>query len=123
MTLDRVTSLADLAFKGKKNKYYRQLAILVADYYGKSDVTWKDAINYLQEIAIQKTGEGCCVGITENANLFRGRCRETFVERPEQLDLTLQPKKKVVSDDGGDDYLTPFIDDCWYDCRYTNLYR
>ena len=116
MTLDRVTSLANLVFKGKKDKYYRQLAILVSGYYGRPDLMWKDAIIYLQEIATQKTGEGCCAGIIENANSLRGRCKETFVERPEQLDLTLQPKKKVVSDDGGDDYL-------WYDCRCTNRYR
>lgn len=33
MTLDKVTSLADLAFKAKTNKYYRQLAVIGSAYF------------------------------------------------------------------------------------------
>ena len=32
MTLDKVTSLADLVFKAKTNKYYRQLAVIASAY-------------------------------------------------------------------------------------------
>ena len=93
MILDKVTSLADLAFRGKTNKYYRQLAIIVANYYGKSDSTWKDAIEHLQKIA---SVSNYCLDIVRNANYFRNHCKETFVERPEQLELTPQPQKKEV---------------------------
>ena len=93
MILDRVTSLADLAFRGRTNKYYRQLAILVAGYYGKSDLIWKDAIAFLQAVA---STDGYCGYVVKNANDFREYCKEDFVERPEQLELTPQPQKKVV---------------------------
>lgn len=127
MILDRVTSLADLAFRGRTNKHYRQLAIIVAGYYGKSDLTWKDAIAHLQGIA---SGDNNCSEIVRNAHYFRESCKETFVERPEQLELTPQPKKKIIScDDDNDWWYKQKIstwdndDDGWSSYNYTNRYR
>lgn len=59
MTLDRVTSLADLAFKGKTDKYYRQLAIITAAFYGKGDLNWKGAIAFLNQVAIDNNPRSC----------------------------------------------------------------
>src|SRR5271169_3805320 len=89
MILDRVTSLADLAFRGKMNKYYRQVAILVAAYYGVPNKTWGEAITCLHKVATIE-GHSSCADIVRGANYFRDKVGKDFVEQPEQLELTPQ---------------------------------
>ena len=97
MVIDRVTSLADLAFRGKTDKRYRHLAVLTATYYGKADLSWEKAMKLLHEVAATQDG-GTCTNIVRDVNYNRELVKDDWQEPPEQLELTPQPqKKKVIS--------------------------
>jgi hypothetical protein len=96
MILDRVTSLADLAFRGKTDRLYRQLAIITASYYGRPDLTWKEAMLFLNKVSVE--GNPCsCANVVRDVNYNRELVKNDFVERPEQMELDEQDKKKVIS--------------------------
>ena len=96
MVIERVTSLADLAFRGKTDKHYRHLAVLTANYYGRADLSWEKAMALLHEVASQDSGT--CVNVVRDVNYNRECVTDNWIEPPEQLELTPQPqKKKVIS--------------------------
>ena len=97
MVIERVTSLADLAFRGKASKRYRHLAVLTAAYYGKPDLSWEKAMTLLHEVAATQDG-GTCTNIVRDVNYNRELVKDDWQEPPEQLELKPQPqKKKVIS--------------------------
>ena len=95
MVIDRVTSLADLAFRGKTDKRFRHLAVLTTVYYGKKELTYKEAMAFLHEFAVNNDG-GSCVNIVRDLNYNRELVKDDWVEPPEQLELTPQPQKKEI---------------------------
>lgn len=103
MILDAVTSLADLAFRGRTDKRYRQLAVLTATvYYGRvSLTTWKMAISFLHEVATN-AGNVSCDSVVIDVNYNREYIKNDWIEPPEppeQLELRPQPqilKKKAT---------------------------
>jgi len=73
MTLDNVTSLADLEFRVKTNKYYKQLAIKTAKRcYGgysaemnKKLKIYEEALAFLHKISIQHNPDSCTSIVAE----------------------------------------------------------
>ena len=70
MTLDKVTSLADLEFKAKTNKYYRQLDKMAAEqlFGSRYSETYEKAMRYLHNDAFYKDG---CASIVTDINYLR----------------------------------------------------
>ena len=118
MAIDRVTSLADLAFRGRTDKRYRHLAVLTSVYYGKPDLAYKEAMLFLHRVA-EGEGDGTCANIVRDLNYNRELVKDDWQEPPEQLELTPQPqKKKVIS------YSDGLYDerDGWYGNNYRSNY-
>lgn len=74
MILSRVTSLADLVFKAKTNKYYKILAIITAEYLEGSlkQKTYENAMNTLYRVA-RTHNPDTCFDIVETINSFRDK--------------------------------------------------
>ena len=97
MVIDRVTSLADLAFRGKTDKRFRHLAVISATIYGKAELTYKEAMTFLHEVATNEGGS--CTNVVRDINYNRELVKDDWQEPPEppeQLELTPQPQKKRI---------------------------
>ena len=76
MTLDSVTSLADLAFKAKTNKYYRKLVILTAQWLGYPDATtYELAMDTLYRVA-HRYNPNDCLPVVRQVNNRRSDIKE-----------------------------------------------
>lgn len=76
MTLDRVTSLADLVFRAKTNKYYKKLAIITAEWLGYNcQTTYEIALNSLYKVAATQ-GEAGCQPVVNAVNNLRSDIQE-----------------------------------------------
>jgi hypothetical protein len=72
MTLDKVTSLADLVFKAKTNKYYKKLAIMTVEWLGYGNqTTYEIALNSLYKVAANQGDSGCQPVVNAINNLRR----------------------------------------------------
>jgi hypothetical protein len=93
MTLDKVTSLADLAFKAKTNKYYRQLAVIASLYLrGNSfyriqgrpvkDESYAEAMEFLVR-HYKDDGYEDCSTVVQRLNELRGEVIKEPEPKPE----------------------------------------
>lgn len=97
MVMDRVTSLADLAFRGRTDKRYRHLAVLTVSYYGKPNLSWEKAMTLLHELAISRNGNLSCANIVRDVNYNRELVIDDWQEPLEQLELHPQPQNNIIS--------------------------
>ena len=75
MTLDKITSLADLVFRAKTNKYYKKLAIMTAEWIGYTrQTTYEIALNSLYKVAA--IGEAGCQPVVNAVNNLRSDLQE-----------------------------------------------
>jgi len=89
MTLDSVTSLADLEFRVKTNKYYKQMAIKTAKRcYGgysaemnKKLKIYEEALAFLHKISIQHNPDSCA-SIVAELNCIRDKIVEEVEPTP-----------------------------------------
>jgi CBS domain-containing protein len=71
MFLEKITSLADLVFKAKTNKYYKKLAIMTAQWLGyDNQATYEIAMNTLYKVALLQ-GEKGCLPVVDAVNNLR----------------------------------------------------
>jgi hypothetical protein len=101
MTIDKVTSLADLAFKAKTNKYYKKLAIIAAEYLGGyfEQKTYEYAINTLYRVA-RFNDPNSCLSVVNAINNLRNRVEENpdpVVERLKNIKKEDMPYKDNIS--------------------------
>ena len=76
MTLDKITSLADLVFRAKTNKYYKKLAIMTAEWLGYTrQTTYEIALNTLYKVAATQ-GEAGCQPVVNAVNNLRSDLQE-----------------------------------------------
>jgi hypothetical protein len=75
MKLDCVTSLADLAFKAKTNKYYQQLVMLAYYRYVFNSTgtqpTWEEALKSVNDVSVSYSPRSCC-DVVFGINELRG---------------------------------------------------
>jgi hypothetical protein len=100
MTLERITSLADLVFKAKTNKYYKQLAIISARHLDISEhpETYEQAIIIIAKVTLKHNPDSCS-DVVDAINSYRYDVKE---DRP-------APKNK-----------TRWYDDCVYQNAWNN---
>ena len=110
MILDKVTSLADLAFKGETNKHYRQLACLTAVSYGWYDVTWKKALEKLNNASLNYDSTSCET-VTVDANRCLEEIREDWIE-PLEDTKPAEPEEHII--EINTDKINKEIYDGWY---------
>ena len=91
MTINKVTSLADLEFKAKTDRHYQQLAILGCKSldYNSRVKTYPAAIRRLHKIAFENNPE-CCSAVIHHVNQ---NCNKI---KPEQDPVSVLVKKKEV---------------------------
>jgi hypothetical protein len=95
MTINAVTSLADLEFKAKTDPHYKQLAVLGCRRLGYFYKSYPHAIKKLHTIAQKPSafGEVSCSRVIYEVNLCRGNIvRE--VKKPKKITA----KKKTLSE-------------------------
>ena len=100
MRLDPITSLADLEFKAKTNKYYKQLAILGAEYMyivGTKPPSFEEAMDGLCKIA-KEHNPNSCGSICATVNEVRNRVKEDVPPRPPIVAPVEPAKSKRASD-------------------------
>ena len=98
MTIDPITSLADLEFKAKTNKYYKQLAIIGCNQYmfgNKKVRTYPAAIKALHIISINHNPNSCDA-VVYGVNSYRDKIRE--IKEPTSEELLKKQKNKELRD-------------------------
>lgn len=83
MTLDRITSLADLAFKARTNKYYEQLVMIAYRYLINSanKVGCIEALESLNNVSVNYNPISCHSTV-EQINGLRSRVKKEVVPKP-----------------------------------------
>jgi hypothetical protein len=82
MTLDRITSLADLAFKARTNKYYEQLVMIAYRYLISGiKVGCIEALESLNNMSVNYNPLSCHSTV-EQINDLRSRVKEEVVPKP-----------------------------------------
>jgi len=94
MVLDKVTSLADLAFRGKTNKYYRQLACVAASSYGYFGLTWKGSLEKLNNASLNYDRDSC-QAVIDDINTFANEINEDWIEPLEDA-KPVEPAKESI---------------------------
>lgn len=104
MTLDKVSSLADLEFRVKSNKYYKQLAILGAKRCCGSSVklkeikTYEQAIAFLHDVSI-KHNPNSCSAVVQEVNACCTKIVEEVEPTPPTAEGTPTPTPIVTHSD------------------------
>lgn len=102
MTLDKVTSLADLEFKVKTNKYYKQLALLGAKRCCsnmtklKALTTHEKVMEFLHRVSTDHN-PGSCSAVVQEINHCCDKIKEE-VETPLPVEATPTPSVTPASD-------------------------
>ena len=97
MRLDPISSLADLAFKAIANKYYKQLAVISAQYLvvGSKPITFEDAMTALSKLRIEY-GVTTCKAVCDEINERRKYVKEDPIPAPPAAAVIAPEPAKTV---------------------------